>query len=116
MNIPLRDFQLRANDYLDKLPISLTRYGHVVAIVSAPEEDEKVVEIKKQIENLHSKPVIKEMPHIEPNPDEFYSEPMTKPIPNPVHFHVSPLDGKTRVCPHNNEAGQCLLGCVDDKT
>ena len=36
--VALRDFQLKASKYIDKLPIILTRYGKPIAIVISPIE------------------------------------------------------------------------------
>lgn len=47
--ISLRDFQLKPTKYLSELPIELTTYNKVVAIVSAPGLDE-VSELKRQID------------------------------------------------------------------
>jgi antitoxin (DNA-binding transcriptional repressor) of toxin-antitoxin stability system len=50
--ISMREFQLNASQLIEDLPIALTRYGRVVAIVIPPEEDEKVADIKQQLKNI----------------------------------------------------------------
>ena len=57
--ISLRDFQLRANDFLTKLPLALTRYGKVVAILHAPNQDPRPLGMEKKEEVFVP---VKEMP------------------------------------------------------
>jgi len=35
--VSLRDFQLKASNYINELPIALTRYGSIIAIIRKPE-------------------------------------------------------------------------------
>ena len=50
--VSMREFQLNAPSLLDDLPIQLTKYGRVVAIIQPPEKDEKVQEVVKKIKTL----------------------------------------------------------------
>jgi len=47
--VSLRDFQLRPSDYLDKLPIVLTRYGKEVAVVHPRETIEEITRAAEEI-------------------------------------------------------------------
>jgi hypothetical protein len=42
--ITLREFQHRAGEYLDELPITLTRYGRDIAVVTYPDSEVKQTE------------------------------------------------------------------------
>jgi hypothetical protein len=110
--VPVRDFQLRANDYLSELPIALTRYGRVVAIVQSPDMDPKVKEVVERIKTLPKRDPVplgmvkKETTYV---PEKIKQKP-----PVEVEFHLSaPIMGERFwVCPHGNESGQCIEGCV----
>lgn len=52
LRIPLRNFQQKATDYLDKLPVVLTSHGKPIAIVIPPEiQHPDLFEEKKVDEN-----------------------------------------------------------------
>ena len=45
--VSLRDFQLKPSKYLEELPIALTRYGTVIAIVKSPQGEMNQEDIEK---------------------------------------------------------------------
>ena len=44
VTISLREFQLKPSKYVNNLPIGLTRYGRVIAILSFPGKEEAIEE------------------------------------------------------------------------
>lgn len=102
----MREFQLNAPQLLNQLPISLTRYGRVVAVVQPPELDKKVAEVVDKLKTLKK---------IDPAPLGMVKKEVTYVEPQKVNFHDKIVAGtKFRVCPHENESGQCPQGCVEE--
>lgn len=48
MDISIREFQLNASKYLDKLPVTLTRYGEPVAVVNPVGGTQSVPELPEE--------------------------------------------------------------------
>jgi hypothetical protein len=64
--ISMREFQLNANKYLSRLPIELTKYGRVVALVSAPENFVKKNSVEISVEKT-KEDAFKELKKTVPN-------------------------------------------------
>jgi len=52
LKITLKEFQDRGFYFLSQLPIALTKYGRVVAVVNEPDGDPKVEEVKEKLKSL----------------------------------------------------------------
>lgn len=46
--VKLKDFQDHAGTYLEELPIALTKYNQVIAVIISPEEGKKYIRRKKK--------------------------------------------------------------------
>jgi len=113
--ITIREFCLRPSEYLNNLPFKFLRYGRVVAIVSPPDMDPKVKEVVEKIKTLPKRdPVPPGMVKYETT---YVPEKIKQKPPVEVEFHLSaPIMGERFwVCPHGNESGQCIEGCVRKK-
>lgn len=114
--ISVRQFQINPTDALSDLPIALTRYGRVVAIVNGPEKDGKIQEVIDKLNKMPKK--VGGMVSPEKRVIE-YPEGHLPPIgpvgpPVLVKFTLNRVWG-IRLCPHQNESGQCPMGCVDSE-
>lgn len=90
--IPLREFQLNASDYLGELPVTLTRYGHPVAFVCSPEG---VIPVE--------------------NPKTYSPAGPPKVVHGVVKFppiQKSIQEKNIGICKHGAAYGNCKYGCV----
>jgi hypothetical protein len=109
--ISVREFQINPTESLSSLPVELTRYGRVVAVVHPPDMDPKVKEVVEKIKTLKRDPVPLGMVKRE---TVYVPEKVKVKPPVKVEFHLSAPIGGSRfwLCPHQNESGQCPEGCV----
>lgn len=115
--ISVREFQINPTEALSDLPVALTRYGRVVAIVSSPEKDPKVAEVERKLSALKPHQIIP----VAGDPKGFTAGdlpspgvieyPAGGPLPKVVPFTFNE-NWRVWVCPHQNESGQCPLGCI----
>jgi hypothetical protein len=122
--IAMRDFQLGAPKYLKDLPIALTRYGEVVAFVTAPNTATDItfedVEPKTKTE-VRGKDLTKLRQTMKETEKKFAIKPIGIPEPRndemveatvQVKKGTFKYNGLTHLCSHGYISGKCPEGCV----
>jgi hypothetical protein len=95
--IAMREFQLNANKYLSQLPIELTKYGRVVALIQSPDGDKISKKISESIseKKLETFEALKSDPEIKPT----------------IKKGTFKWNGIVNVCSHGFVSGRCPEGC-----
>lgn len=105
--INIREFCLRPASYLKELPVTLTRYGKPVASI-IPVGSFKISSEVLEEKDLTPKAMTPTLP-LKPAVMEYDSEAVVATRVVPFTLNKA---WKIWVCPHNNESGQCPMGCI----
>ena len=110
ITVDINAFRKNLKKYLI-IPCQVTRYGVAVASI-VPTGISKLTE---ELLDLHEETLLKKT-NVDPVPLGMKKVETTYVDTTPVHFHEKMVAGtKFRVCPHENESGQCPMGCKEVK-